>query len=215
MSKLLSISLLSADFGQLNRDVEMVNNSVADWIHLDIMDGVFVPNISFGMPVVESIKAVAKKPMDAHLMIAEPDRYLEIFADLGVSWLTVHYESCTHLHRTLQKIRSLGMKAGIALSPHIPVSLVIDVLGEADLVLIMSVNPGFGGQVFIERSYRRISELKELIVRENTPTLIEVDGGVNVHNAAKLYAAGADVLVAGNTVFSAEQPLRAISEMKI
>lgn len=214
MNKLLSISLLSADFGQLHRDVEMVNNSAADWIHLDIMDGVFVPNISFGMPVVKSVNAVAKKPLDTHLMIVDPDRYLETFASLGAAWLTVHYEACTHLHRTLQKIRSLGMKSGIALNPHTPVSLVRDVLPETDMVLIMSVNPGFGGQQFIERSYRRIGELKELIVRENTATLIEVDGGVNAQNATALFAAGADVLVTGNAVFSAAQPLEAITQMK-
>ena len=214
MNKFLSISLLSANFGQLNHEVELINKSAADWIHLDVMDGVFVPNISFGIPVIEAIGAAAKKPLDAHLMIVNPEHYLETFASLGINWLTVHYEACTHLHRTLQKIQSLGMKPGVALNPHTPVNSVIDVLTVADMVLVMSVNPGFGGQQFIEHSYRRISELKELLIRENASALIQVDGGVNAHNAPALYAAGADVLVAGNAVFSATQPLEAITQTK-
>ena len=214
MNKFLSISLLSSNFGQLNHEVELINKSAADWIHLDIMDGVFVPNISFGIPVIEAIGAAAQKPLDAHLMIVNPEHYLETFASLGINWLTVHYEACTHLHRTLQKIQSLGMKSGVALNPHTPVNLVTDVLAVADMILVMSVNPGFGGQQFIERSYRRISELKELVIRENASALIQVDGGVNAQNAPALYAAGADVLVTGNAVFSATQPLEAITQTK-
>jgi len=214
MNRFLSISLLTANFGQLNHEVELINKSPADWIHLDIMDGVFVPNISFGIPVIKAISSVAQKPLDMHLMIVNPEHYLETFASMGIKWLTVHYEACTHLHRTLQRIQSLGMKSGVALNPHTPVSSVADILAIADMVLIMSVNPGFGGQQFIERSYRRISELKELIIRENCSTLIQVDGGINAQNAPALYAAGANVLVAGNAVFSAAQPLEAITQTK-
>ncbi len=212
--KMLSVSMLSADFGKLNEETEMVNRSAADWFHLDIMDGRFVPNISYGFPVIKSIAAKAKKPLDAHLMIVEPEKYIDEFSKLGVEWLSVHYEACLHLHRTLQHIRSLGMKAGVALNPHTPVALLSEVLHEMDFALIMSVNPGFGGQKFIERSLHKIEELKAMIVREKANVLIQVDGGVNAQNAALLYAAGADCLVAGNAVFSAANPEEAIRLIK-
>ncbi|HNV81739.1 MAG TPA: ribulose-phosphate 3-epimerase, partial [Tenuifilaceae bacterium] len=184
------------------------------WFHLDIMDGVFVPNISFGFPVIEHIAKLAKKPLDVHLMIVEPDKFLERFSDVGANILTVHWEACTHLHRTLSRIRQLGMKAGVSLNPHTPVELLDDILQEADLVLIMSVNPGFGGQKFIERSMSRISRLREMIDKGGYSTLIEVDGGVGTHNAAELYAAGANVLVAGNAVFKSENPAETIRAIK-
>lgn len=190
MIKYVAPSLLSADFNNLGHDIDMVNRSEADWFHLDIMDGVFVPNISFGFPVIEHIAKLAKKPLDVHLMIVEPDKFLERFSDVGANILTVHWEACTHLHRTLSRIRQLGMKAGVSLNPHTPVELLDDILQEADLVLIMSVNPGFGGQKFIERSMSRISRLREMIDKGGYSTLIEVDGGVGTHNAAELYAAG-------------------------
>jgi ribulose-phosphate 3-epimerase len=212
--KALSVSLLSADFGQLNEEVEMVNQSAADWIHLDIMDGRLVPNLSFGFPVIKAIAARAQKPLDTHLMIVEPERYIDAFCAAGVACLSVHYEACVHLHRTLQHIRSLKMKAGVALNPHTPVQVLADVLHEMDFALIMSVNPGFGGQAFIPRSLQRISALKSLIVREGAATLIEVDGGVDTHNAASLYAAGADILVTGNAVFSAKHPIATIAQLK-
>ncbi|HOP05296.1 MAG TPA: ribulose-phosphate 3-epimerase [Tenuifilaceae bacterium] len=214
MIRYVAPSLLSADFNNLGRDIEMVNHSEADWFHLDIMDGVFVPNISYGFPVVEHIARLAKKPLDVHLMIVDPDRYLEKFRDAGANILTVHWEACTHLHRTLSEIRKLGMKAGVSLNPHTPVELLDDILPEADLVLIMSVNPGFGGQKFIENSLSKISRLREMIDRKGYSTLIEVDGGVSTSNAAKLYAAGANVLVAGNAVFKAENPSDAIRLIK-
>lgn len=214
MIKYVAPSLLSADFNNLGRDIDMVNRSEADWFHLDIMDGVFVPNISFGFPVIEHIAKLAKKPLDVHLMIVEPDKFLERFGDAGANILTVHWEACTHLHRTLSRIRQLGMKAGVSLNPHTPVELLDDILQEADLVLIMSVNPGFGGQKFIERSISRISRLREMIDKGGYSTLIEVDGGVGTHNAAELYAAGANVLVAGNAVFKADDPLRTIERIK-
>jgi ribulose-phosphate 3-epimerase len=214
MNKLLSVSMLSSNFGQLDAEVERINKSAADWFHLDIMDGVFVPNISYGFPVIKAIAKKAEKPLDVHLMIQHPDRYLESFKTAGAAWLTVHYEACTHLHRTLREIRTLGMKAGVALNPHTPVAVLSDILQEADLVLIMSVNPGFGGQAFIAHTYRKIETMRALISRENAATLIEVDGGVGTQNAADLYAAGADVLVAGHAVFSAADPLQTIRKIK-
>jgi ribulose-phosphate 3-epimerase len=214
MNKLLSVSMLSSNFGQLDAEVEMVNKSVADWFHLDIMDGIFVPNISYGFPVMKAIAKKAEKPLDVHLMIRRPDRYLEAFKEAGAAWLTVHYETCTHLHRTLQAIRALGMKAGVALNPHTPVTVLSDVLQEADLILIMSVNPGFGGQDFITHTYRKVATMKELVLRENATALLEVDGGVGMQNAAQLYDAGADVLVAGHAIFASDDPLQAIRRVK-
>lgn len=214
MKKLIAPSLLSADFNNLGREIEMINKSEADWFHLDIMDGVFVPNLSFGFPVVEHIASVAKKPLDVHLMIIEPDRYLERFCNAGANILTVHWEACNHLHRTVTQIKKLGMKAGVSINPHTPVDLLDDILLEADLVLIMSVNPGYGGQKFIENSLFRISRLRKMIDQKGLSTLIEVDGGVDVNNAASIYSAGADVLVAGNAVFKSENPLEAIRTIK-
>jgi ribulose-phosphate 3-epimerase len=214
MTHLVAPSLLSADFGNLNRDIEMVNNSDADWFHLDIMDGVFVPNISFGFPVIKQVKKLAKKPLDVHLMIVDPDKYLEKFKEIGADILTVHYEACTHLHRTLDQIRKLGMKAGVSINPHTPVEVLSEILGEADLVLIMSVNPGFGGQKFIENSYSKIERLRKMIDSKKLNTLIEVDGGVDTDNARKLYDAGVNVLVAGNAVFGAKNPTDVILKLK-
>ena len=211
---LISPSLLSADFGNLARDIEMLNNSDADWIHVDVMDGVFVPNISFGQPVVKHIKKHARKPLDVHLMIVDPARYVQSFRDAGADILTVHYEACNHVNRTLNAIRDAGMKAGVVLNPHSPVSLLEDSVQDCDLVLLMSVNPGFGGQKFIENTYSKVMILREMCQRKNPACLIEIDGGVNFANAAKLYEAGADVLVAGNTVFSAENPAKAITDLK-
>jgi len=214
MSIIVAPSMLSADFGNLDKDVEMVNQSEAGWFHLDIMDGVFVPNISYGFPVVKAISKKAKKPMDAHLMIVDPDRYLSQFKDLGVEWLSVHYEACTHLHRTIQAIHNLGMKAGVALNPHTPVSLLEDILCDLDFVCLMSVNPGFGGQSFINRSVEKIKALKAMIVKNNYKCLIEVDGGVTTKNAAMLAEAGADALVAGSAVFGAADPMEAVKLIK-
>jgi len=206
--------MLSADFGKLDQEVEMINKSEADWFHLDIMDGLFVPNISYGFPVLKAIGKKAKKPLDAHLMIVDPDRYLNHFADVGVSYLSVHYEACTHLHRTLQIIKSLGMKAGVAINPHTPVNTLNEILCDCDFVLIMSVNPGYGGQSFIQNSLKKVKKLKEMIAERGCNTLIEVDGGVNFETGAELSRAGADILVAGNTIFSAEDPLLAIKQLK-
>lgn len=206
--------MLSADFGNLQRDIEMVNNSEASIFHLDIMDGVFVPNISYGFPVVKAIKKHSKKPLDVHLMITDPDRYLESFSEAGADWISVHFEACNHLHRTIQKLKNLGVKAGVALNPHTPVLLLEDIIADLDFVLIMSVNPGFGGQKFIPNSLNKVKALKELINRKNSQSLIEVDGGVDLNNAQLLVAAGADILVAGNTVFAASNPIEMISSLK-
>ncbi|HBS86757.1 MAG: ribulose-phosphate 3-epimerase [Bacteroidetes bacterium GWF2_38_335] len=214
MSHKIAPSLLSADFGNLQRDVEMVNHSKADWFHIDVMDGVFVPNISFGFPVIQSIKKHAKKPLDVHLMIVDPDRYLEEFKNAGAEILAVHYEACNHLHRTCQKIKSLGMKAGVSLNPHTPVSVLEDIICETDLILLMSVNPGFGGQKFIENTYSKIKALKKLIDSKKAKTLIEIDGGVDASNFKKLIECGADVLVAGNYVFKSEDPEKTIADLK-
>jgi ribulose-phosphate 3-epimerase len=211
---LIAPSILAADFANLQRDIEMINSSEADWFHIDIMDGVFVPNISFGMPVLEAITKHAKKTIDVHLMIVDPDRYIKTFAALGSNILTVHYEACTHLHRTLQAIKAEGMKAGVALNPHTNVSLLEDVIKDIDLVCLMSVNPGFGGQSFIENTYAKVEKLKDLIIKKNTTTLIEVDGGVTDKNAKQLVQSGADVLVAGNFVFRAENPTETIADLK-
>ncbi len=211
---IIAPSVLAADFANLQRDIEMINNSDADWFHIDIMDGVFVPNISFGMPVLEAINKHAKKTIDVHLMIVDPDRYIKTFKDLGTDILTVHYEASTHLHRTLQAIKAEGMKAGVALNPHTNVSLLEDVIKDIDLVCIMSVNPGFGGQSFIENTYKKIRQLKEIINRNDASTLIEIDGGVTNKNARELVEAGADVLVAGSYVFKAENPTATISDLK-
>ena len=207
-------SVLAADFANLQRDIEMINSSEADWFHIDIMDGVFVPNISFGMPVLDAIQKHAKKTIDVHLMIVDPDRYIATFKKLGADILTVHYEACTHLHRTLQAIKAEGMKAGVALNPHTNVDLLEDVIQDIDLVCIMSVNPGFGGQSFIENTYAKVEKLKALIHKKNAGTLIEIDGGVTDKNAQQLVAAGADVLVAGSYVFSAQDPIATIADLK-
>ncbi|TSA26306.1 MAG: ribulose-phosphate 3-epimerase [Bacteroidetes bacterium] len=214
MSHLVAPSLLSADFLRLEEEISMVNRSEADWLHLDIMDGVFVPNISFGFPVLNRIRTIIEKPMDVHLMIVDPDRYLEQFREAGASVITVHYEACTHLHRTIQAIKQTGAKAGVSLNPHTPVILLREIIGTLDLVLLMSVNPGFGGQQFIEQTYRKSRELKTLILDHGAGALIEVDGGVTQENARSLVDAGVDVLVAGNSVFGSPDPIATIHQLK-
>lgn len=216
MSKntIIAPSVLAADFANLQRDIEMINNSEADWFHIDIMDGVFVPNISFGMPVFEAIAKHAKKTIDVHLMIVDPDRYIKTFAELGADYLTVHYEACPHLHRTLQAIKAEGMKAGVVLNPHTSVDLLEDVINDLDMVLLMSVNPGFGGQSFIENTYEKVRKLKALITRKDSNALIEIDGGVTSKNAKQLVEAGADALVAGSFVFKSENPTATIADLK-
>ena len=214
MPLLIAPSILAADFANLQRDVEMINHSEADWFHIDIMDGVFVPNISFGLPVVEAVNRYATKPLDVHLMIVQPERYLEAFRKAGAEVLTVHYEACPHLHRTIQQIKDLGAKAGVALNPHTPVRVLEDVIANLDLVLIMSVNPGFGGQKFIENTYKKVQQVAALIAHSGSRAVIEIDGGVDVGNAAQLYAAGAGVLVAGSAVFNSLNPTQTIANLK-
>lgn len=214
MAHLISPSLLSANFCNLENDIKMLNDSQADWLHVDVMDGVFVPNISFGQPVIKHIKKIAKKPLDVHLMIVEPDKFFEDYKNCGADIITVHYEACTHLHRSLSKIRQLGMKAGVVLNPHTPVCVLEDIIQMCDLVLLMSVNPGFGGQSFIENTYSKIKTLKQLIEKKSPNCLIEIDGGVNTSNYKKLIEAGADILVAGNAVFASENPIETIKQLK-
>ncbi len=214
MSHLIAPSLLSADFSNLKKDIEIVNKSDADWFHLDIMDGVFVPNISFGIPVVRDIKKHAKKPLDVHLMITNPDKYFSDFKKAGADIISFHYEASDHLHKSIQELKDLGIKAGVAINPHTNVLLLEDIICDVDMILIMSVNPGFGGQKFIENTYDKIKKLKNIIHSKNSNALIQVDGGVNLDNAPKLFNAGADILVAGNTVFSSDDPISVIQELK-
>jgi ribulose-phosphate 3-epimerase len=211
---LVAPSVLSANFGNLQADIEMINNSNADWFHVDVMDGVFVPNISFGFPVLKVLQKLAKKPLDVHLMIVDPDRYVQAFKEAGANILTVHLEACTHLHRSIQNIKNHGMKAGVAINPHTNISLLEDTISEIDVVCMMSVNPGFGGQKFIENTYNKVEKLKNLIASKNAKTLIEIDGGVDLENYKKLIKAGASVLVAGNTVFSSPDPTQMIAKLK-
>ncbi|WP_163323315.1 ribulose-phosphate 3-epimerase [Draconibacterium mangrovi] len=214
MRALVAPSILSADFNNLGEDIEMINQSEADYIHFDVMDGVFVPNISFGIPVIEHVKKIAKKPLDVHLMIVDPDKFIEPFVEAGASIITVHYEACRHLHRTVQLIKSFGAKASVCLNPHTPVAVLEDIIGDLDMVLLMSVNPGFGGQEFIENTYRKVAQLRELIDSTDTDCKIEIDGGVNYETGKKLLDKGADVLVAGSFVFSAGNPKEIISGLK-
>ncbi|MDR1668256.1 MAG: ribulose-phosphate 3-epimerase [Bacteroidales bacterium] len=209
----IAVSILNCDFGELNREINMINDSHAAWFHLDIMDGVFVPNLSFGFPVIKAVKSKASKPLDVHLMITSADRYIKEFGQAGADWLTVHYEACPHLHRTVQNIRQEGMKAGVSLNPHTPVSLLEDIIGEVDLVLLMSVNPGFGGQDFIENTYAKAAKLKEMIIKKGSRALIQVDGGVDLSNIAQLSGAGVDVFVVGSFIFRAADPMKIIREL--
>ena len=209
----IAVSILNCDFGNLNREIEMINSSDAAWFHLDIMDGVFVPNISFGFPVIQAVKSKATKPLDVHLMIASPDRYIRDFKEAGADWLNVHYETCPHLHRTVQSIRQEGMKAGVTLNPHSPVSLLEDMIADVDLVLLMSVNPGFGGQTYIEHTYDKAARLREMIEKKGSKALIQVDGGVDTGNIAKLVKAGVDVFVVGSFIFRAADPVQTIREL--
>lgn len=212
-TKIISPSLLAADFANLERDIQKFNDSKAQWLHIDIMDGVFVPNISYGMPVLKAVGKHTTKPLDVHLMIVDPDRYIDVFAELGSAILTVHYEACTHLHRTLQAIKAKGMKAGVAINPHTPINVLEDIIHDIDLVCVMSVNPGFGGQSFIEHTYKKVAKLKQLIKESAASTLIEIDGGVSNKNATKLVEAGADVLVAGSYIFGNPDPQKVIEEL--
>lgn len=214
MNPIIAPSVLSADFANLQREIEMINSSNADWFHVDIMDGVFVPNISFGFPVLKSLQKWAKKPLDVHLMIVQPERYFKEFKDAGADTLSVHIEASTHLHRSLMAIKELGMKAGVALNPHTSINQLDDIIQDVDLVVLMSVNPGFGGQKFIENTYSKIAKLKDLIISKNASTLIEIDGGVTLDNAEKLLKTGANVLVAGNTVFGSANPVQTIQDLK-
>ena len=214
MKKLLAASLLSANFGNLEHDIDIINRSEADWLHIDVMDGVFVPNISFGFPVLKYVKALSKKPLDVHLMIVEPDKFINEVKATGAILMNVHYEACPHLHRTIQRIHATGMQAGVTLNPHTPVEVLEDIINDVDLVLLMSVNPGFGGQSFIENTYNKIARLKKMIERRGSKALIQVDGGVSTENAAQLYAAGADCLVAGSAVFGSDDIMATIRKMK-
>ncbi len=214
MPSIIAPSILSADFANLQNEIEMINRSEADWFHVDVMDGVFVPNISFGFPVIKAIKKYAKKPLDVHLMIVRPENYIQQFKDAGADSLSIHFEASVHLHRSIQLIKQTGMKVGVAINPHTPVIMLEPIIGEIDLVCLMSVNPGFGGQKFIEQTYARVSELKEIIVRNKADVKIEIDGGVDLENASRLLKTGADVLVAGNTVFSSKDPAATIAKLK-
>jgi ribulose-phosphate 3-epimerase len=214
MAHLVSASILNSDFGQLKNVIELINKSECDWFHLDIMDGVFVPNISFGFPVLEVVKKYAAKPLDVHLMIIDPNKYVDQFKEAGADILTVHFETCPHLHRTIQHIKSTGIKAGVALNPHTPVEMLEEIIGDLDLVLIMTVNPGFGGQSFIENSYSKIERLKSLIQKKNSKAIIEVDGGIDLQNAGKLVGAGVNTLVVGSHIFNSTDPVKTISELK-
>lgn len=214
MPHIVAPSVLSANFANLQADIEMINNSEADWFHVDVMDGVFVPNISFGFPVLKSLQKLVKKPLDVHLMIVDPDRFTQAFKDAGAEILTVHYEACNHLHRSVQNIKNLGMKAGVAINPHTPIHLLEDIIADIDLVCVMSVNPGFGGQKFIENTFEKVKKLRSLIDEKKSTALIEIDGGVDLHNYKKLIECGANVLVAGNTVFGSTNPTLTIKQLK-